>query len=187
MQAPPLPGPRGFGPWCVALFAHTGADVSKRQTEIRIETYPELVPWAHRQSGQQGWTLTISIGPFQSWRDALVFHHQWLQPTRGKTRRIQRGLELLAKWHQHYGLYMWVPPGASPGGTLASPEGERKPRAPPLGLAAPGPKGGHTGKRSRAAMAIDTPLDDLDDGEPSMALVKNVQIVRNAQRRQQRK
>jgi hypothetical protein len=103
-----IPPPIGYGPWAIALFVHTGSTSCKRQTEIRIETYPELVPWAHGQCGQPGWVLVMMIGIFSSWEAAFLFYQQWIQPTRGKTRRIQRGLELLAKWCTTYHLCMWI-------------------------------------------------------------------------------
>jgi hypothetical protein len=159
------PVPIGFGPWAIALLVHTGKGTSKRQTEIRIETYPELVPWAHRQGGQPGWVIAMMVGVFESWRAALAFYHQWLQPTRGKTRRIQRGLELHEQWWKPYGLHMWIQSK-----TLEQVETE---------AAAP-PAQKYAGlKRSRAAMALQTSLDELDTGVPiSMAVVKNIQQLR---------
>jgi hypothetical protein len=104
------PPPIGFGPWLVTLYIHVGSENTKRKTEIRVETYPELVPWAHAMCGQPGWVRVMQVGIFERWSDALVFYHQWLQPTRGKTRRIQRGFDLLSQWHVNHGLVMWTQP-----------------------------------------------------------------------------
>lgn len=167
------PAPIGFGPWVIALLVHTGKGASKRQTEIRIDTYPELLPWAHRQCGQHGWIVVMMIGIFESWHTALLFYHQWLQPTRGKTRRIQRGLELHGQWWRQHDLRMWVQSK-----TLAQAEEVEQP--------APAPRsGGSSGglKRSRAQMALQTSLDDLDASAPlSLAIVKSIQQLRTTRK-----
>lgn len=155
--------PSGYGPWVVALLVHTGqgGSSSKRQTELRIETYPELLPWAHARCGQPGWALVMMVGIFTSWDAAVGFYQQWLQPTRGKTRRIQRGLELIGTWYKQYHLYAWIQ--STPASEYTSSSG--------------GGKSKTNGKRNNI-MALE--MNDLDERPLTMSTIESAQHLRNS-------
>jgi hypothetical protein len=60
VMEPAIPPPCGFGPWRVGLLVHVGTQgTSTRQTEIRIDTYVHLYPWAHRHTNQGEWIVLM--------------------------------------------------------------------------------------------------------------------------------
>lgn len=46
------------------------------------------------------------VGPFGVWEEAVTFHRLWCQQTRGKVRRIQRGVRLYMHFRKRYNLTM---------------------------------------------------------------------------------
>lgn len=104
----------GFGPWFCALYFNL-AKGPKKQTDLRVHTYPLLFerimngPKAGSVGGK-GWVIIMMIGHFNNWNDAIAFHTLWSKQTRGKNRRIQRGLHLFNNYTKKYGLQMWVQP-----------------------------------------------------------------------------
>ena len=48
------------------------------------------------------------VGPYFKWKDALGFFNLWSRQTRGKARRLQRGVSLLINYREQYNLWMWV-------------------------------------------------------------------------------
>lgn len=104
----------GMGPWFCSLYFSL-ADSPKKQTDLRVHTYPRLLerlmngPKASA-FGTGGWVLVMMVGYFEQWTDALAFYTLWAKQTRGKTRRMQRGLDLFARYRDEYKLKLWLQP-----------------------------------------------------------------------------
>ena len=62
-----------------------------------------------QKSTSSGWTTVQVVGPFEKWRHAIVFQKLWSDHTRGKLRRLQQGVGLLAAFHEQYNLFMETP------------------------------------------------------------------------------
>lgn len=108
----------GLGPWFCSLYFSLASN-PKKQTDLRVHTYPLLLerlmngPKANSvgtNSTVGGWVLIMVIGYFEQWDDALAFYTLWSKQTRGKTRRIQRGLDLFYRYNKSYKLRMWLQP-----------------------------------------------------------------------------
>jgi hypothetical protein len=54
------------------------------------------------------WVMMIKIGPFERWEDCVSFLNLWITKTRGKTRRLERGVELFNAYRDRYNLNMWA-------------------------------------------------------------------------------
>jgi hypothetical protein len=102
--------PGGYGPWFVALLFNP-SDKSKKQTHLLPHTMPHLAIDAlnkgHR-GGNGHWLIMIKVGPFASWSQCVAYAHEWTVRTRGRGRRLERGVELYAQHGQPMGLTMWV-------------------------------------------------------------------------------
>lgn len=104
----------GLGPWFCALYFNL-ADGPKKQTDLRVHTYPLLFERLMNgprstSMGGQGWVIIMMVGYFEKWADALAFHTLWSKQTRGKVRRIQRGLDLFNNYTSKYSLKLWAQP-----------------------------------------------------------------------------
>lgn len=113
--------PGGYGPWFCAFVVNT-ANRPKKYTHIVAHTMPHLVVDALNQNKVSGsskkrlredekdgcWILVFKIGPFNYWMDSVLFLNQWLCKTRGKTHRMEKGLELFALYREQFHLCMWT-------------------------------------------------------------------------------
>lgn len=100
--------PGGYGPWFCAFIVNT-ATRPKKYTHIVAHTLPHLVVDALNKgaSDEDCWIMLFKIGPFTHWTDSIAFLNQWLNQTRGKTRRMERGLELFAQYRDQFRLCLW--------------------------------------------------------------------------------
>lgn len=106
----------GPGPWfCALYFNLADAKGTKKQTDLRVHTYPLLIEHVLNgskmaSSSCQGWIIIMMVGYFERWRDAVAYHTLWASQTRGKFRRIQRGLDLFHTYAMKYNLRLWIQP-----------------------------------------------------------------------------
>lgn len=111
MTATSVPG--GQGPWFCGLIFNT-SDVCKKQTHLIAHTLPHFAVDSlnkkHQKSKERDncWILIMKIGPFERWSHAVAFLHLWTDKSRGKFRRIERGLELFYAYHISYNLKLWA-------------------------------------------------------------------------------
>jgi len=118
----------GFGPWYCSLLFNTSKD-SKKQTHLIAHSNPGLFPviMNHRlrphSSGRcgkrrkrtggihtgVGWVMMQKIGPVSSWGNCVAFLSLWTDRTRGKSRRLERGVELFSAYANTEGenLTLW--------------------------------------------------------------------------------
>lgn len=54
------------------------------------------------------WVMILKIGPFDRWSNAMAFLNMWTSKTRGKMRRLERGIELFNDYKDKYQLRMWI-------------------------------------------------------------------------------
>lgn len=108
--------PNGLGPWFCALIINLSfSKKCKEQSHLVAHTSPHLyvdwlnngVPSSKRVEGCV-WITLMKIGPFLQWHDAARFQATWLNKTRSRQRRIERGLELYAQHRERYQLRMWA-------------------------------------------------------------------------------
>lgn len=101
----------GLGPWFCALYCCLD-EGAKKQTDLRVHTYPVLLERIMNGASNKtkGWVLVLMIGYFERWADAVAFHTLWSKQTRGKHRRIQRGIDLFHSYQQKHNLRMWTQP-----------------------------------------------------------------------------
>lgn len=108
--------PNGLGPWfCSLIFNTSQLKNYKTQTHLAVHTFPHLyVDWlnsrlleAHRSEGIC-WVMVMKIGPFKKWNEACQFFNSWSCKTRGKLRRLERGVELFEQFQEQFQLKMWA-------------------------------------------------------------------------------
>lgn len=98
-----IPEPLGPGPWQVFMLVNVQANEgSKKQTEIRIHTYPELVKHVKNEDDSGDWAIVENMGPFTDWSHALWVYLHWSLKTRGPGPRIAHGLVL---WHKYKDVF----------------------------------------------------------------------------------
>lgn len=121
MEAGGLPsGLGGYGPWYCTLLFNTSKN-SKKQTHLVAHSTPSLFPLimnglsarrppAEQQAGGIGWVIMQQIGPFKSWGNCIAFLALWTNKTRGKTRRLERGVNLFTTYAtaEEEKLTMWT-------------------------------------------------------------------------------
>lgn len=106
----------GPGPWfCALYFNLADSKGTKKQTDLRVHTYPLLFERVMNgpkaaSVGSQGWVIIMMVGHFERWEDAVAYHTLWASQTRGKFRRIQRGLDLFHEYAEQYKLRLWAQP-----------------------------------------------------------------------------
>lgn len=107
----------GLGPWYVALLFNENDHLatkhkgSKRKSEILIHTYVHrLAAIRNGLNENDNWLTMQVVGPFLKYSEAVVFYTLWARRVRSKSAKLQRGLDLLAKYHEKYGLKMWAQP-----------------------------------------------------------------------------
>jgi hypothetical protein len=107
--------PGGLGPWFCSLLFNT-SEKCKKQTHLVAHTFPHLALDALNKKAttttttaiENCWVMMIKIGPFERWEECVSFLNLWTTKTRGKTRRLERGVELFKIYHARYALKMWV-------------------------------------------------------------------------------
>jgi hypothetical protein len=91
----------------------------KKYTHVVAHTLPHLVVDVlnrnesstsnkKRSGSDDCWIMVFKIGPFTHWLDSVAFLNQWLCKTRGKTHRMERGLELFAAHREQFNLRLWT-------------------------------------------------------------------------------
>lgn len=116
-----MTAPGGYGPWFCAFIVNT-AERPKKYTHVVAHTMPHLVVDVLNNSSSSSssgdskkrtrdtdcWIMVFKIGPFTHWSDSVAFLNQWLCKTRGKTHRMERGLELFFAHKERLGLRLWT-------------------------------------------------------------------------------
>ena len=99
------PGP---GPWWVFMLVNVTADEdTKKQTEVRLDTYPDLVQQIKNREDQGDWVIVMKIGPFFDMDIAGLVLSEWSDSTRGPGPRIAQGLCIWARYHKH-DVNLWL-------------------------------------------------------------------------------
>jgi len=91
--------PPGLGPWYAFMMVNVGADEdTKKQTEVRLDTNPELVKAIKNDIDQGDWTIVLKLGPFYDLDFAGLILAEWSDGTRGPGPRIAQGLCLWERY-----------------------------------------------------------------------------------------
>jgi len=99
----------GPGPWFCSLLLNT-SETSKKQTHLIAHTMPHLALDIFNKSKTDAsycWVMLLKIGPFEKWSEAVAFLNLWTDKTRGKSRRLERGLELFSMYGHVHSLCLW--------------------------------------------------------------------------------
>jgi hypothetical protein len=99
----------GPGPWFCSLLLNT-SETSKKQTHLIAHTMPHLAVDIFNKSKTDKsycWVILLKIGPFDVWSEAVAFLNLWTDKTRGKSRRLERGLELFSMYGNAHNLCLW--------------------------------------------------------------------------------
>lgn len=106
MSAAPRPG--GLGPWFCALFFNLNRK-SKKQTHLIAHTWPHLAgDLLNKPGGKDAWIMMLKVGPFAQCDAAEAFLALWTGHNKGQQRRLERGIELYARYrHQYAELVLW--------------------------------------------------------------------------------
>lgn len=103
--------PGGGGPWFAALLFNTST-TSKKQTHLIAHTSPHLAAdilnRGHSDDKDNFWVIILKVGPFQKWSECLSYISLWTTQTRGRERRLERGVELFKMYWENYRLTMWI-------------------------------------------------------------------------------
>ncbi len=93
--------PQGPGPWKVFMMVNVGAgDETKKQTEIRLDTYPDLVKAVKNATDQGDWVTILKLGDFYDLNFAGTVLSEWSDGTRGPGPRIMQGIMLWEKYRK---------------------------------------------------------------------------------------
>jgi len=91
--------PPGFGPWWTFMMVNVTADENtKKQTEVRMDTYPEFVQAIKNVKDNGNWVTVMKIGPFYDLVKAATVLAEWSDGTRGPGPRIAQGICI---WNKH--------------------------------------------------------------------------------------
>jgi hypothetical protein len=97
----------GPGPWKVFMLVNVDENgATKKQTEIRIHTYPRLITQLKNKRSPGTWVLVLTIRDFEYLPNAFRFYRAWCLRTRGQGPRIARGLCLWKHYGEEYGVYI---------------------------------------------------------------------------------
>lgn len=127
--------PGGLGPWFVAMLINV-SNSNKKQTHILAHTYPHLAvdilnkgtykiggddedknkQDTKKRSGVSSsssskdnfWILLIKVGPFTNWANCISYLNLWSYKTRGRSKRIEKGIELYLQYCNKLSLTLWV-------------------------------------------------------------------------------
>lgn len=100
----------GLGPYFVVLILNntTNHKGSKKKSDIILHTYAHRVASIRNAMVEHdNWMTKQLIGPFSKLSNARVFYNLWSNKIRNKDAKIQRGFNLLNKYHGKYNLTMW--------------------------------------------------------------------------------
>ena len=90
---------QGPGPWKVFMMVNVGSDEeTKKQTEIRLDTYPDLVKAVKNATDQGDWVTILRLGDFYDLDFAGTVLSEWSDGTRGPGPRITQGIMLWEKY-----------------------------------------------------------------------------------------
>jgi hypothetical protein len=121
--------PPGYGPWWVFMMVNVaGEGDSKKQTEVRLETDPDLAREMKNVMDQGAWAIVMKMGPFDDLDMALRVLAEWSDGTRGQGPRLAQGLCLW--WHQyrHHGVDLLVIKQSKPAVQMAAQQRMRQRR-----------------------------------------------------------
>ncbi len=48
------------------------------------------------------------VGPFEKWADCVAYLNLWTDRTRGRKKRLERGIELWREMSERFGLTLWT-------------------------------------------------------------------------------
>jgi hypothetical protein len=81
---------------------------SKRKSAIVVHTYAHrLAAVRNALNASDNWVTIQVVGPFLVYRQAVAFFSLWNKKVRSRASKIQRGFDLLGKYHEKYNLKMW--------------------------------------------------------------------------------
>ncbi len=63
-----------------------------------------------READEDCWVMILKVGPFEQWANSVAFLNLWTSKTRGKMRRLERGIELFNNYKDLYRLKLWLQP-----------------------------------------------------------------------------
>lgn len=137
----------GLGPWFCTLLFNT-SDECKKQTHLLAHTMPHLAcDMLNRADSDDCWVILIKVGPFQVWDDCVAYLNLWTSRTRGRIRRLERGVEIFKHFAPQLGLTFWYQ-NETKETILAQHRATKKKNAPPAAAA--------------VAAASKRPLDRID-------------------------
>lgn len=102
--------PGGLGPWFVALLFNT-SDECKKQTHLVAHTFPHLATDILNKSSKDNksyWIVMAKVGPFENWSQCVMYLNMWTFKTRGRKKRLERGIELWRELGMKMNLTMWT-------------------------------------------------------------------------------
>ena len=104
----------GLGPWYVALLFNENDHLPNHQKGSKRKSAVVMHTYAHRLAGirnalneNDNWVTMQIIGPFMRRANASALRTLWAQKVRSKAAKLQRGFDLLTKYHKEYNLQMW--------------------------------------------------------------------------------
>ena len=100
----PPPGP---GPWWAFIMVNVGSEEDKKQAEIRLHTWPDLIKEIKNDSDSSGnWVIVVKLGPFYDLDLGLLALSQWGDETRGPQPRIAQVLCMWEKYYRKWGVQL---------------------------------------------------------------------------------
>ena len=101
--------PPGHGPWWVFMMVNVaGEGDSKKQTKVRLDSYPDLVKEMKNVMDQGAWAIVMKMGPFDDLDMACRVLAEWSDGTRGQGPRLAQGICLWWEHYRHCGIQLWV-------------------------------------------------------------------------------
>jgi hypothetical protein len=101
--------PPGYGPYWVFMLVNVeGEGDSKKQTEVRLDTRPELARDMKNVMDQGTWAIVMKTGPFDDLDEAGRVLAKWSDNTRGQGPRLAQGICLWWERYRHQGIDLWV-------------------------------------------------------------------------------
>lgn len=100
--------PPGLGPWWAFMMINVGTgEGSKKQTEVRLDTNPDLIKAIKNATDQGDWVIVMKLGPFYELEFAGLVFAEWSDGTRGPGPRIAQGICLWDRYKDR-GINLWV-------------------------------------------------------------------------------
>jgi hypothetical protein len=85
-----------------------GEGDSKKQTEVRLDSYPELVKEMKNVMDQGAWAIVMKMGPFDDLDMACGALAEWSDGTRGQGPRLAQGICLWWQLYRQQGIELWA-------------------------------------------------------------------------------